>query len=179
MDLLNSRSIKTAFKRTRRGKVIRSVTECYLRDDLKLGYLHNEPLDIVKFTDLLSQYSTNPIVLVDTNIIIHHMDILEARSPATSIIIIPQTAFNEVKHINTSLYKRLVTLLNDTDRNYIFIPNEFLTGVYCKRHKTESINDYNDKLIVRTGIFLKNTLPNLNNFIFVTNDNQNKVRSLL
>lgn len=53
----------------------------------------------------------------------------------------------EVRHIDVSVYRRLMLLIKDESRNYIFCPNEVAAEVATQRLRGESDNDFNDRLI--------------------------------
>ena len=139
---------KAFYKRTRRGKVVRIVHEKYMRNDLQCGYFlsesneqdNEETSEMVKEVakdfgagrligenDLLMLVNKLPqkhLIVIDTNICIHEMDFLEYCCPETRYLVICQTVLNEVRHRNLSIYRRLVALLKDSERLFIFYPNE-------------------------------------------------------
>lgn len=62
-------------------------------------------------------------------------------------MIVLQTVLQELRHLNLSIYKRVLLLFKDTKRTFIFFPNELTLKTACTRESTESANDYNDRLI--------------------------------
>lgn len=60
-----------------------------------------------------------------------------------------QTVLQEVRHIDVSVYRRLMLLVKDEGRNYIFCPNEVSAEITSQRLRGESDNDFNDRLIRR------------------------------
>lgn len=58
-----------------------------------------------------------------------------------------QTVLQEVRHIDISVYRRLMQLVKDETRSYIFCPNEVSAELTSQRLRGESDNDFNDRLI--------------------------------
>ena len=180
----NIQSLHTLPKRhfylTRRGKILQSTTENYLRDDLGYGTLlvpdggggsgsksgksskkSNETIagkiislvphtivDVRSLVNILLLHSTTTttnnnsnisdvndgkkkirLVIVDTNILLHHMDVLEylrnddddtndddnnKHYAIANAIIIPQTALNEVRHRSLVMYRRATDLVRSS-----------------------------------------------------------------
>ena len=175
-DNNNIQSLHTIPKRhfylTRRGKILQSTTENYLRDDLGYGTLlvpdgggsskskskkSNETIagkiislvphtivDVRSLVNILLLHSTTNtnsdddgkkkirLVIVDTNILLHHMDVLEylrndddgnddtndnndnKHYAIANAIIIPQTALNEVRHRSLVMYRRATDLVRSS-----------------------------------------------------------------
>ena len=175
-DNNNIQSLHTVPKRhfylTRRGKILQSTTENYLRDDLGYGTLlvpdggssskskskkSNETIagkiislvphtivDVRSLVNILLLHSTTTtttsgnddgkkkirLVIVDTNILLHHMDVLEylrndddddgdgdnnnKHYAIANAIIIPQTALNEVRHRSLVMYRRATDLVRSS-----------------------------------------------------------------
>jgi exosome complex exonuclease DIS3/RRP44 len=133
------------FKRTRRGNVIRLVREKQLRRDLSYGFLStsetnrastyssNIALTHDKLCQLVIESPHKQLLLVDTNIILHQIDLLEHQCPATSLLLITQTVLSEIQHQNMSVYRRIMMLIKDESRSYIFYPNEISDATACIR----------------------------------------------
>ena len=68
-------------------------------------------------------------------------------SVATGVVIVLQTVLQELRHLNLSVYKRVLLLFKDTKRTFIFFPNDLTQQTACTRNPTETANDYNDRLI--------------------------------
>jgi hypothetical protein len=82
------------------------------------------PLTKQQLSELVSQSPHKHLLVVDTNIVMHQIDLLEYQCPATSLVLITQTVLQEIQHINLAVYRRLNLLLQDEKRSYIFYPNE-------------------------------------------------------
>ena len=74
------------------------------------------------------------LLFIDTNIALHQIDILEYKCPATSLIVILQTVLQELQHLNLAVYRRLLALMKDETRCYIFYPNEISTDTQTARY---------------------------------------------
>jgi hypothetical protein len=114
----------TFFKRTRKGKVLRFVREKYVRSDLGYGVLHGNVLDSQTLQRLVEESNHKTLVFVDTNIVLHEIDLLEQQSPATSLLVFTQTVLQELRHLNFAAFKRAQALMEDNTRSIIFFPNE-------------------------------------------------------
>lgn len=89
---------------TRRGKVLKVVREHYLRDDIGCGSASCElcaQLSWASETTESAQLSVGPYrhqyIVLDTNAVLHQMDVLEYDCPALRDIIILQTVAEEVR----------------------------------------------------------------------------------
>lgn len=87
------------------------------------------------------------LLIVDTNVALHQIDVLEYNCPATSLVIILQTVLQELRHLNLPVYRRLSSLIQDESRSYIFFPNEQVSETTISRMRDESMNDFNDRSI--------------------------------
>ena len=52
------------------------------------------------------------------------VDVLQCDCPATAFIVILQTVIQELRHLNLAAYRRVLSLLRDEGRSFIFYPNE-------------------------------------------------------
>lgn len=68
------------------------------------------------------------LLVLDTNIAIHQIDVLEYKCPSTSYVVILQTVLQEIQHLNVAIYRRICALLQDETKSYIFFPNEQVSG---------------------------------------------------
>ncbi|THH07194.1 hypothetical protein EW145_g3547 [Phellinidium pouzarii] len=106
-----------------------------------------------------AHYPQGHILLPDTNVFLHQMDLLE--SPLfTPPILLLQTVLEEVRHRSLPLYSRLLALVksgseDDEKRVWVFY-NEFRTETAVIREEGESPNDRNDRSI-RKGVAWYNT----------------------
>lgn len=199
--VLEMLSNRTFHKITRKGGVVKVVKEHYLRDDISCGIAEcescahfpvNNPVVLKELkSDGNSLCPNRHILVLDTNAILHQMDLLE--DIGFNNVIICQTVLNEVKHQNASLYKRLVDLLtspqgvnctndrrNDSNSSrYYLITNEFHKETYVERNAGESANDYNDRAIRTVANFYRNHLKSHQvEVVLLTNDNDNKRKAV-
>lgn len=128
----------TYFRQTRkRGQILKTVSELYLRDDLGFGchYVDEntisearkqhtdkilgkpETIETVQhLLSLLQPCKPHAVVVCDTNVLLHNLDVLEQASSASGNnvmpnIIIPQTALIECRANQMVAYDRTVELL--------------------------------------------------------------------
>jgi exosome complex exonuclease DIS3/RRP44 len=118
-----SQSTHVFHKRTRKGKVLRVVQECYTRSDCGVGYLRGKQLPVNDLQEFMDGSKT--LLVLDTNILLHHMDVLEHDEFLKQIVVVCQTVLSELHNQDSSLFKRATSLLTDPKRCFIFYPNEF------------------------------------------------------
>lgn len=113
---------------------MKQVNEIYAHGDFELGFLLGKKLSSDSLVALLRASATQKLIVIDTNILLHHMDILEDSSSHSvfDVVIIPQTALSELRNLNISFYKRALALMKDEDRRFVFFPNS------CDSHTTAS-----------------------------------------
>ncbi len=112
------------FKRSRRGKIMRLVRERYQRSDVGYGVLHGVTLHADNLQELVEDSANKTLVFVDTNILLHEIDLLEQQAAATALLVVTQTVLQELRHRNLAAFKRIRALMQDETRNIIFYPNE-------------------------------------------------------
>lgn len=145
-----SSSKQVFFKRTRRGSVIRLVRENCIRRDLSYGFLSSKiqghdisgvesaynnhlALSFDKLCQLVTESPHKHLIFLDTNIVLHQIDLLEFQCPGTALVVITQTVLREIQHLNMSVFRRINILLKDESRSYIFYPNEVSDITTAKR----------------------------------------------
>lgn len=176
-------STKSFFKRTRKGKVVCLVKEYYLRTDIECGYLFGSHVTTQHLKTLIEKVPTNQVLVVDTNIALHQIDVLEYASPVTSLVVVLQTVLQELKHLNLSIYRRVLNLLKDENKSFIFLPNELIISTATAQEKDESINDCNDRAIRLAALHLYQLLnidtesSPTKNVLLLTNDVDNQRKS--
>ena len=149
-------------RKTARGKVRAVVRETYQRDDVPCGCIaceacasfveHGTPPPILDQHGTQNTYTRKKhYVVVDTNVILHQMDVLE--SPVFTNVIIMQTVANEVRNHSMPLYNRLRTLLMDPDRRFWLFYNDFHQYTNVVRFADESPNDRNDRAIRQAAAY--------------------------
>ena len=179
------------FRQTRkRGKIYKTVTERYIRDDLGLGsyYVDTEesrskrrvkeaivgkPEVIADTSQLLSLlHDSAPLVICDTNVLLHNLDVLEQSAEVIPNLVIPQTALTECRSNQLTAYDRAVELLRA-------VGDERLVIFFADPHHVEtahadesgSINDVNDERIRSVAAFYGSQLQGTNvRVILLTDD---------
>eukprot|EP01039_Chlorochromonas_danica_P002768 gene2768-3022_t len=165
------------FKKTRKGKVVRFVREKYQRTDIGLGSLRGSVLDAAALQDLVEECPNQTLVVIDTNIALHEIDLLEQESPLTALLVVTQTVLQELRHRNFAAFKRVRALMDDGSRSIIFYPNEVSSETLHLRAANESVNDANDQAIVNAALVFQKSLKSPAKVVFVTNDALNKKRA--
>lgn len=157
-------------KLTRRGKVLKMLKEHYLRDDIPCGMagcgkcpsmLESDGHSDTDIIQLSNEPSDNTIVVLDTNIVLHQIDLLEASGGILRDVVILQTVLEEVKHRNMSVYQRLRALLRDPTRRFCPFSNLHHRDTYSLRRAGETANDYNDRLIREACSWLRSHFADL------------------
>mmetsp|Transcript_10950 Transcript_10950/g.13845 ORF Transcript_10950/g.13845 Transcript_10950/m.13845 type:complete len:1080 (+) Transcript_10950:70-3309(+) len=194
-------SPKSHYRQTRKGKILKSTSELYLRDDLGLGYtipshtsskrnnvsvtVNSAAKQINNAHELMSllvpSYSATlrehkiRLVVVDTNVLLHNLDVLEHPSFAINNIVIPQTALLECRHRSFTAYGRVMDLIRSSSANHsqnlndkntsskrrcvIFFPDIHHVSTQINRGTSESnINDDNDARIRQVAFYYGESL---------------------
>ena len=149
-------------RKTARGKVRAVVRETYHRNDVPCGCIaceacasfieHGTPPPILDQHGTQNTYTRKKhYAVVDTNVILHQMDVLE--SPVFTNVVIMQTVANEVRNHSMPLYNRLRTLLMDPDRRFWLFYNDFHQDTNVVRFADESPNDRNDRAIRQAAAY--------------------------
>ncbi|KPA85538.1 putative Rrp44p protein [Leptomonas pyrrhocoris] len=92
---------------------------------------------------------TAPIVIPDTNIVLHNMNALE--DARVQNIVFLTTVVSEVENRNKGIYARLQRLLRDESKRCYVFANDRHEQTHCLRKKEESPNDFNDRCIRVAG----------------------------
>lgn len=133
---------KLFFKKTRKGKVVQPVQEKYLHADLECGYMSGASVTRSKLSELVALAPHKQLLVIDTNIAMHQVDVLEYNCPATSTLVVVQTVLQELRHLNHSIYLRIMELIKDSSRSYIFYPNELSAQTAIQRFAARVSNSY-------------------------------------
>uniref|UniRef100_H2Y6C0 Protein DIS3 homolog n=1 Tax=Ciona savignyi TaxID=51511 RepID=H2Y6C0_CIOSA len=161
---------KVLMVKTRSGKILKIVREHYLRDDIDNGLVGGKLDDHPPLQNDL--VSLEHFLVVDTNVVLHQMDILE--QPCIRNVIILQTVLHEVKHRSSPVYKRIKSLIENEDRNFFVFTNEHCIDTWSERAKGESSNDLNDRLIRIAAKYYNGCLKDRNQVaVLLTNDKAN------
>ncbi|OXG95921.1 exosome complex exonuclease DIS3/RRP44 [Cryptococcus neoformans A2-102-5] len=179
-------------KKTARGKVINIFRERYVRDDIPCGYQdchqcaqfpgYKPVLPRTGYLQHTKFAGNGHYLVIDTNIVLHQMDLLQSL-PAQLPLIIPSTTIRETRHRSLPLYNRLQQLIQDEDRLIWVWWNEERRETATVRevdeeHGREKINDRNDRAIRQTVLFYADHLSRLTSnapsLILLTDDAANR-----
>jgi exosome complex exonuclease DIS3/RRP44 len=163
-------------KLTRRG--VRTVTrEHYLRDDIACGLaacgLCTDGSGGAAPPLLAPPSSSHRVLVFDTNVILHQLDVLEAAGDAITDAVITETVIEETRHRSSLAHARLLGLLRVPERRFTVFANTHHRGTWSARLANESANDYNDRLVrdaaAWLGAHFASAAPGLR-VLLVTND---------
>ena len=163
------------YKRTRKGKVVRLVHQKYLRLDVGYGYIGANSIPESKLREIVASAPHKQLLVIDTNVALHQIDVLEYKCPATSLVVVLQTVLQELRHLNLATYRRLNALLKDENRFYIFFPNELAAETSILRKQKEIVNDFNDRAIRKAVEHFNLALNGVGKAIMISNDRDNQV----
>ncbi|KAK0549055.1 exosome catalytic subunit dis3 [Tilletia horrida] len=181
--------LKKFFRKTARGKVLKVLRETYYRTDISCGSALCSECASLASTDsktklvLSADGMTNSLLgsghylLLDTNTVLHQMDVLESiadvqskssstasssSKPTFTDVIVLQTVMSEVKHRSMPLYKRLLALIAEPERRWHVFWNEFHAQTITQARPGESPNDQNDRAIrLATSWYRSHLFPTL------------------
>ncbi|ODV78253.1 RNB-domain-containing protein [Suhomyces tanzawaensis NRRL Y-17324] len=184
------------FVRSRNGGALKVVREHYLRNDipcyskactkcqhiLKADAQGNLPNFILSESPAKTKSGKRHYIVLDTNIILHAIDLLE-NNECFFDVIIPQTVLDEVKNRSYPIYQRVRGLVKSEDKRFVVFHNEYNEETYVNREKNESINDRNDRAIRKLVTWYDNHLNNENaaqkiNIVFICNDADNRRKAI-
>ncbi|EMG49480.1 Exosome complex exonuclease RRP44 [Candida maltosa Xu316] len=179
------------FVRSRNGGAMKIVREHYLRNDIPCyssscttcqeiikpdatGQLPKFILSRApnKTVDGVSHY-----LVLDTNIILHAIDLLESGQCFYDVII-PQVVLEEVKNRSFPIYQRLRNLVKSEDKRFIVFHNEYSEDTYIERNKNETINDRNDRAIRKVAQWYNQHLPSSIKTFLICNDRDNRTKAI-
>jgi exosome complex exonuclease DIS3/RRP44 len=130
--------------------------EHYLRDDIVCGHSACTPCaTLASEADAgndaaalrLDAAATQRVLVVDTNIALHQMDLLEHAGGAFDNVVYLQTMLDEVRHRDHRIYSRCRVVTADAARRCIVFSNEHHRSTYVERRTGEIMNDRNDRAI--------------------------------
>ena len=181
----------TYFRQTRkRGKVYKTVEERYIRDDLGFGcyFVDNDenkskrrvkdaivgkPREIETTTQLIAVlHPSAPIVVCDTNVLLHNLDVLEQSTEVIPNLVIPQTSLMECRANQLTAYDRTVELLRAVgdQRVVLFFADQHHSETAHVDNKG-STNDINDARIRKVAEYYGRELQGTNvKVILLTDD---------
>ncbi|BFZ57653.1 exosome catalytic subunit dis3 [Savitreella phatthalungensis] len=89
-------------------------------------------------------------LLPDTNVFYHAIDVMEQSNCFRDVIVL-QTVLDELRNKNMGLYERLRRLVQDNDKRFVVFYNEICAETHVHREANETINDRNDRSIVKSA----------------------------
>nr|CCC53322.1 putative rrp44p homologue [Trypanosoma vivax Y486] len=92
-----------------------------------------------------SLYHTSPVMIPDTNIILHNMNALE--DARVQNIVFLSTVISEVQNRNKAIYARLQRLVSGESKQCYVFSNDRHEQTHCLITKDEAPNDFNDRCI--------------------------------
>ncbi|KAK4050698.1 exosome catalytic subunit dis3 [Microbotryomycetes sp. JL201] len=142
----------TFWRKTARGRMQRVVKEHYLRP---IADFVSPPV---------TQASAQPWLVVDTNVVLHQIDLLSAPSFPLPLLV-AQTVLDEVRHRSLPLYNKFKALLDDDldladnklKRGFV-IWNEAAEELYLHQKPGETPNDRNDRAIRHVAAYYSTVL---------------------
>ena len=160
----------THFRQTRnKGKILKTVSERYLRDDLGLGCYfvedHTKNIRVKEaamgkpqvindgnhLLSLLKPCKPNAVVICDTNVLLHNLDVLEQSHSVMPNLVFPQTSLLECRSNRMVAYDRTVELLKEVGENkrccVFFSDLHHSQTAHVEAEDSLSINDENDARI--------------------------------
>lgn len=165
-------SLPSFVKLSKRGSVVPVFKENYLKDVVSCG------ISLCKLCSSCLLLNT-PILIPDTNVFLHELDMLSHKSN-TSIIIL-QTVLEELQNRNLNLYERVRSLLRKEPNRFFVFTNEILKDTFIERTSGESSNDRNDRAIrvavswymshLKSSVIVADIFKSV---IFITNDAENR-----
>ena len=170
------------FRQTRqKGKIIKTVQERYLRDDLGFGCYFWDPkassrrkgaevtvgkprtIDSVAQLLQLVTYKSGTVsslIVCDTNVLLHNLDVLEQALKQVShlTLVLPQTALQECRAKHAQLYDQAVELLRSvggkTHQSGIFFPDQHHVDTQVEENSnTTTINDVQDARLRKVALY--------------------------
>ena len=135
-----------------------------MRDDLPSGMEDSDSSP----GQLSSTPYNNQYLLLDTNVVLHQMDLLETDVPPLCDVIVPGTVLEEVRRRSGASAKRLAALLASPGRRFVTFANQHHSETYSERQLGESPNDYNDRLIRLAAAWYNAKLASLGSSIKCT-----------
>ncbi|KAL0289392.1 UNVERIFIED_CONTAM: Exosome complex exonuclease RRP44A, partial [Sesamum angustifolium] len=120
--------------------------------------------------------STLTIIIVDTNVVLHQIDLLE--NPAIDDVVVLSVVLEEVKNKNLSVYNRLRALCSNSQRRFFVFSNEYHKDTYVKIESGETPNDRNDRAIRVAAQWYQNHLGSAVKVLLITNDRENKKKAI-
>lgn len=191
----------TFFRQTRKGNIIKQVSERYLRDDLGLGCYYvdegdasrrvkeaavGKPRVISNTTQLLSLLKPckpNALVVCDTNVLLHNLDVIEQSHYVMPNLVIPQTSLLECRANRRVAYDRVVELLRAVGDKHnrfcvFFSDMHHSQTAHVEPEDCSTVNDENDARIRNVATLLGENLRGSNvRIVLLTDDKASRQKS--
>ncbi|KAJ2073664.1 exosome catalytic subunit dis3 [Coemansia sp. S155-1] len=186
---------KSFVKRTRKGNIVRTVKEHYLRDDIACGYesckhsvcvsarseAEEQGKTLVGGIHPAAPLSASPrnsvqwgphYLVPDTNAFVNQIDILER--PIINDVVVLSTVLDELRGLSMVVYNRVRAIVRDHERRWFVFSNEHHRETFVDRNADESPNDRNDRAIRVAVQWLGKHLEDASiRPVMVTNDEDN------
>lgn len=174
-------------KKTKSGKIVKTVREHYLRDDIVCGSSHcagctQSKTSLEKEPVNHSSLCTVPhYIIPDTNVVLHQFDVL-GEAVFTNVIIL-QTVLQELRHRHSPAYNKVREVLGNADRHFYTFVNEHHKDTFVERQPGESANDRNDRAIRKAAKWYQDHLESFDGrarnikIVLLTNDRDNAERA--
>jgi len=155
-----------------RGRVFGVVRENYLRTDIPCRSevcfeSCSHQTEESKKQSILPKDVTHYLIPF-TDVANKYMEILEFAE--ISGVIFPQTVVNSVQQSSMRQYKRICSYIRDARNRSIFFPNEFFKSTYLHRNNSESITEWQNKLVYQVGIWYYEHLGGQKPVVFISED---------
>jgi exosome complex exonuclease DIS3/RRP44 len=162
-------------RKTKAGKVISVTREHYLRSDILCGSVLCDECSHISGQAKLSA-DTNEYIILDTNVILHQMDLLEQHAKLFRNIIFLQTVVEAVRQKMYKMYRRMRAFIRASSSTYVFY-NEHHREAYVERKQGESANDHTDRSIRAATQWYGRHLRGVE-VVLVTNDSDSQRKAL-
>ena len=170
---------KDFVKLTKKKTVVKVLKEHYLRDDIACGLV----CEVCSSTEETHTLDFGTIIIPDTNIFIHQMDIIEHF--AIKNVVVLQTVLEELRGHAISLYERLRKIIANGEKKFFVFSNEHHKDVYVEKEENESINDRNDRAIRIAANWYKQHASSMMSdsqackIVFLSDDRDNREKAKL
>ena len=161
-----------------RGKVFGVVRESYLRSDIpcrsalcfeNCSHMTEESLDSEKRQSVLPAEVTHYLIPA-TDTVNKFMEILELEEMTGMILI--QTVVNNIQQSSLRHYRRLCGFIRDPKNASVFFPNEFFKQTYVQRDTSESVQDWQHRMLFRVGCWYYDHLGGQRPIVILTEEEE-------
>jgi len=155
-----------------RGRVFGVVRENYLRTDIpcrsEICFENcSHKTEVNKKHSVLPKDVTHYLIPF-TDVASKYMEILEFAE--ISGVIFPQTVVNSIQQNSMRHYKRICNYVRDSKNSSIFFPNEFFKPTFLHRNNSESITDWQQRMIYQVGVWYYEHLGGQKPVVFISED---------